>query len=66
MWDDAAKAPYVWQPDSMAVFTYDDPESLRYKCEYLKSKGLAGVMFWEYSGDNDGELLGTIHSVLSE
>jgi chitinase len=66
MWDDAAKAPYLWQPDSMAVFTYDDPESLRHKCEYLKSKGLAGVMFWEYSGDNDGELLGTIHSVLSE
>ena len=64
MWDDAAKAPYLWQADSMAVFTFDDPESLKYKCDYLKDQGLAGIMFWEYSGDKDGELLQSIYTNL--
>lgn len=66
MWDDAAKSPYLWQGDSLAVFSYDDPESLKHKCDYLKSKGLAGIMFWEYSHDKDGQLLGTIYSSLAE
>lgn len=64
-WDDAAKAPYLWQPDSAAVITYDDPESLSYKCDFLKSSGLAGIMFWEYSHDN-GTLLNSIYTNLSE
>jgi len=64
-WDEAAKAPYLWQPDSIAVFTYDDPESLKHKCKFLKSKEMAGIMFWEYSGDKAGELLRTINTHLS-
>ncbi len=65
-WDASAKAPYLWQPDSSIVLTYDDPESLTHKCDYLKSKGLAGIMFWEYSQDHEGELLETIYSNLSK
>lgn len=63
-WDGDAKAPYLWQPDSSAVITYDDPESLAEKCKFLKSKGLAGIMFWEYSQDHNGELLESIYSNL--
>lgn len=65
-WDASAKAPYLWQPDSSIVLTYDDPESLTHKCDYLKSKGLAGIMFWEYSHDFEGELLESIYSNLSK
>jgi len=65
-WDAAAKAPYLWQPDSSIVITYDDPESLTQKCDYLKSKGLAGIMFWEYSHDFKGELLESIYSNLTK
>ena len=65
-WDASAKAPYLWQPDSSIVLTYDDPESLTLKCDYLKSKGLAGIMFWEYSHDFEGELLESIYSNLTK
>jgi len=65
-WDEDAKAPYLWQADSSTVITYDDPESLKHKCEFISTKGLAGIMFWEYSQDHEGELLETIYSNLSK
>lgn len=49
-WDDEAKAPYLF--DGSNFITYDDDESLKHKCEYVKKMGLAGVMYWEYSGDD--------------
>jgi len=62
----SSKAPYLWQADSSTVITYDDPESLKHKCEFISTKGLAGIMFWEYSQDHEGELLETIYSNLSK
>ena len=40
--------------------SYEDPESLRRKCGYLRERGLAGVMFWEYTADRTGALLDTL------
>jgi len=34
------------------------------KIQYLKEKGLGGVMFWEYSDDYDGELLDALDRAL--
>jgi chitinase len=56
-WDDVAKAPYLWNADKKTFISYEDEESIRYKIEYLKEKGCAGAMFWEYSADHDKELL---------
>lgn len=50
-WDADAKAPYLWNPTSRTFISYADPESFTYKIEYVKSKKLAGVMFWEYIYD---------------
>lgn len=50
-WDDRAKSPYLWNPTSRTFISYADPESLRYRVDYVKSKKLAGVMFWEYIYD---------------
>lgn len=61
-WDDHAKAPYLW--NGKHFITYDDPESLGHKASYVKSQGLGGVMFWEYSQDHDNELLKTLNSHL--
>jgi chitinase len=47
-WDDAAKAPYLWNAQSRTFISYADPEALTCKTDYIKSHGLAGVMFWEY------------------
>ncbi len=54
-WDDAAKAPYLWNGDTF--ITYEDPESLHHKVEYVKDNGLGGIMFWEWSEDKDNALL---------
>jgi GH18 family chitinase len=57
-WDSAAQEPYLTLNGNFAV-TYEDPQSIGVKDAYIKSKGLGGAMFWEYSQDN-GQLLGQI------
>ena len=59
-WDARAKAPFLWNATTHAFITYDDPESIRIKAEYVKAHHLGGMMFWELSQDHQGELLGTI------
>jgi chitinase len=63
-WDKAAQAPYLWNAERRVFVTYDDPESLRLKSRYIVDKGLAGVMFWEYSSDPTRALLGTLYDEL--
>ena len=40
--------------------TYDDPQSLSVKSRYIREHGLAGAMFWEYTEDPTGALLGAL------
>ncbi len=63
-WDAAAHAPYLWNGEKRLFIAYDDPESLREKCRYIRERGLAGAMFWEYFSDRSGALLGTLHDGL--
>ncbi len=51
LWNDHAKAPYLFNSDTGEFVTYDDVESLDYKIKYLKAHGLGGAMFWEFTGD---------------
>lgn len=50
-WDADAKAPYLWNATSRTFISYADEESFMPKLAYIKSKKLAGVMFWEYMYD---------------
>lgn len=60
LWDDEAKAPYLWNVDSRTFITYDDPESLKAKARFVKSHRLGGIMYWEHSHDPAELLLSTI------
>ncbi len=62
-WDEAAQAPFLSNPQGGFV-SYEDPESLRLKCRFVREQGLAGVMFWEYHADPSGVLLATLASEL--
>jgi len=62
-WDDEAKAPYLFNGTNF--MSYDDEESIAAKCEYLKTEGLAGIMYWEHSGDKTRRLLSTMHRKLN-
>ncbi|RZK24264.1 MAG: glycoside hydrolase family 18 protein [Flavobacterium sp.] len=57
MWDAEAKAPY-WENDKGEfVLTYETPESIAIKCEYLLKKGMLGAMYWDYGADTDEGVL---------
>jgi chitinase len=56
-WDSKAAVPYLYNADKKIFVTYDDAESLTAKVKFARSKGLGGVMFWEYSNDPSGTLL---------
>lgn len=61
-WDDEAKAPYLF--DGSTFITYDDEQSIHHKCEYVRERGLLGVMFWEYKCDRTHRLLDAIYQGL--
>ncbi|MFN2511089.1 MAG: glycoside hydrolase family 18 protein [Pyrinomonadaceae bacterium] len=64
LWDNAAKAPYLWNAESGTFITYDDPDSLKAKAEFVKSHRLGGLMYWEHSHDPAEILLSTIFAHL--
>ncbi|HDV8499513.1 TPA: glycoside hydrolase family 18 protein [Enterobacter bugandensis] len=59
-WDDQAKVPWlsVKGADGNALFaiSYENPRSVAIKADYIKEKGLAGAMFWEYGADDNNQL----------
>lgn len=60
LYDEIAKAPYIYDEDAKLFISYDDPTSVLAKCNYAKENNLGGVMFWEYYEDNTKQLLGAI------
>ena len=67
-WDDVAKVPWAWSPTAHGghFISYDDPESMQLKMDYINEKGLGGAMFWEVTGDLENELLGVIHQAIGD
>ncbi len=63
-WDEASKVPYLYNADLKTFVSYEDPESLALKCDYVRAHKLAGIMFWSYYDDTSGALLGAIDTGL--
>jgi chitinase len=60
-WDEDAKAPYLFNAAKNQLVVYDDEESVKIKCDYVKENKLAGMMFWQYASDPKEYLLTTIN-----
>ena len=56
MWDDIAKAPYLVK-DGEFVCSFEDAESLAWKCKFIKQTGMRGAMYWEYRCDDEAGTL---------
>ena len=56
-YDAQAEAPYAYDAKEKAFITFDNPRSLKAKMAYVKETGLAGIMFWEYSCDDENSTL---------
>ena len=65
--DTIAKAPYSYNASRRIFATFDDKLSLRVKTQYVKDKGLRGIMFWELTLDDyENGLLDVIDEVRNE
>lgn len=53
--DPVAMASWLYGEDTF--ISYDDPESIAKKCEYVLSEELAGLMVWEYCQDDTNSSL---------
>lgn len=60
-WDDTTKAPYLYDSATRTWISYDDKDSIKYKCQYTKDNDLGGVMFWDYGEDLTYQLIQAIH-----
>lgn len=58
-WEPAAMVPWLYDAASGLWITYDDPESVRAKVDYVRAHRLGGVVIWELGGD-DGRLMRAI------
>ncbi|KAG0244119.1 hypothetical protein BGX31_009771 [Mortierella sp. GBA43] len=64
-WDPESQTPWVFRASDKKFVSYDDPQSLTVKVNYVKQQNLRGVMFWEMSHDYNSELLDTLNLVHS-
>ena len=63
-WDEEAQVPWLWNAKERRMVSYDDPQSLRIKADYVKQQGLGGIMYWEQRGDDNEQLLDVLHGAL--
>lgn len=61
-WHAEAQVPWLYNAKTGIFISYDDPQSVAAKAGYVKDQGLAGVMVWELSQDDKGELLAAIQT----
>jgi chitinase len=64
-WHDEAKVPWLYNPNTQVMISYDDTESIRLKAQYILDEGLGGGMFWEFSGDKHDVLLDELNAVFN-
>ncbi len=65
-YDTNCQVPYLLSKDRLTFVSYDDPTSIKAKCEYIKTKGCAGIMYWQNGQDTTGDLVAAIKEGLSK
>jgi chitinase len=51
-WHETAQVPWLFDPASGTMISYDDPQSVGLKAAYARRRGLGGVMIWQIAGDD--------------
>ena len=64
-WHADAQVPWLYNAATGVFFSYDGPDGVRAKADYVRARGFGGIMFWELGGD-DGTLLRVIDSVFDQ
>ena len=56
-WNDVQKVPYVVDSNGNVAWTFDNAESIKLKCDWVKANSLGGIMYWQYDGDDVNKTL---------
>jgi chitinase len=64
-WHNEAKEPWLYNASTGIMITYEDPQSLGVKADYVRTQSLGGVMIWHLSADDaQHSLLNAVYSHL--
>lgn len=63
-YDEKSQVPYLLSKDKTIFISYDNPKSIKAKCQYVLDNKMAGVMLWENGCDTTGELVHAINEGL--
>lgn len=63
LWDDTAKASYVWNSAIGTLISFDTKRSVQAKGNYVLQYNLGGIFAWELDADN-GHILNAMHEGL--
>lgn len=53
-WDPIALVPYLYSADKKIFYTYDDPQSIGIKLDYINANNLGGTIVWEATCERQG------------
>ena len=49
--DEECCVPYRYDSVNKIFISFDNEQSIKMKCDYINSLGLAGTMYWQYGQD---------------
>jgi chitinase len=56
-WEKTAEVPWLYNPDTGIMISYEDTQSLTAKANYVLSNQLGGIMIWELAADDSEDTL---------
>jgi chitinase len=65
-WQDMALVPWLYNPVTQIMISYDDSLSIGEKGAWIREAGLGGAMAWELSGDRNEVLLQALQAALAD
>jgi len=65
-WHSEGKVPWLYNPSTQIMISYDDETSIAEKASYILSEDIGGVMFWEFSSDKFSHLLNVVEYVFNQ
>lgn len=67
-YDEKCEAAYCYSAAKRELISYDNPRSVKAKCDFVKKHNLGGILVWELSGDhpvtNSRSLVKLLHDEL--
>ncbi|KAL5514322.1 hypothetical protein ACEPAG_2410 [Sanghuangporus baumii] len=60
--DECSQTPYIYNPSTQVLVSYDDARSFSAKGQFIHDSGLAGFAMWQAGGDSDDILLDSIRT----